>query len=220
MTKKTMLVLREQMRKTKQTSPIINQWISYFPTPDRGSNIHTHKHQKERKARIKLRRLQPRRVSRLSHRSSRSSRIGHVRTIRIVIGLQGCTEGEPEGAKGAENDEGEGVADDPFADGANDHEEAAEEEVCAWGFLLVDWLHVFGLGDIGAEEVGESHAPISEAPLPPAPRQPMSWHERGERERMKPTRALQWRQRGETSEMMGRKLTLALGYQMSSSVHR
>lgn len=145
--------------------------------------ILTHKHQKERKACIKPRRHLPRRVPRLTHRLSRACRIGDIGAIGVVEGLEGSAEGEPEGTKGAEDDEGEGVADDPFTDAAENHEEATEEEVYAWekgvsGVRLVR----------GGFWVG--YIPMSEAPLPPAPRQPMRSHDRGVSERRKPTRAL------------------------------
>lgn len=48
----------------------------------------------------------------------------------VVEGLQGAAVGEPETAVGAEDDEGEGVAEEEFQDGADYHEEAAAEEIC------------------------------------------------------------------------------------------
>ena len=34
--------------------------------------------------------------------------------------------------EGTEDHEGESVADDPLSNGSDDHEDAAEEEVCSW----------------------------------------------------------------------------------------
>jgi hypothetical protein len=71
---------------------------------------------------------------------------GRVRAIGVVEGLEGCCPAEPEGAEGAEDDEGECVADEelrsqyggeregvvaPYlAERSKYHQKAAEEIVC------------------------------------------------------------------------------------------
>lgn len=59
--------------------------------------------------------------------------VGCVGGSGVVIGSQGCAVGEPEGAKGAEDDEVERVAKYEVENGSDDHQEAAKEEVCAAG---------------------------------------------------------------------------------------
>lgn len=87
--------------------------------------------------------------------------------------------------KSAKDDKRKSVADDPLANGSDDHEETAEEEVCGW-----TQKEVVRYGSGSVCELGFKDVPISEAPFPPAPLQPMSWHDRGVRLRRKPTRAL------------------------------
>ena len=86
--------------------------------------------------------------------------------------------------EGTEDDEGESVADDPLSNGSDDHEDAAEEEVCSW---TGDEVRL-GLG--GVCMLVREDVPVSEAPFPPAPLQPMRSHDKGVRLRRKPTRAL------------------------------
>ena len=76
----------------------------------------THEQQEEGEAGIESWLLETKRIARLAHLAGCFGGIRHVRTVRVVKGLQCCAEGEPEGAEGAEDDEGKGVADDPFAD--------------------------------------------------------------------------------------------------------
>ena len=87
----------------------------------------------------------------------------------------------------AKDDKGEGVSDDPFTDGAEDHEDAAkgEEDACdgSVSFPVSDTCD--GIGILGWGEL-----PVEAAPLPPAPRQPIRSHDNGVKLRRKPTRAL------------------------------
>lgn len=46
----------------------------------------------------------------------------------------------------AEDDEGKGVADDPFTDGAENHEDAAKEEVGTYPYMIrISICHLFTL---------------------------------------------------------------------------
>lgn len=57
--------------------------------------------------------------------------VGAVACNGVVEGCQGCAEGGPEAAEGEEDDGGEGVAEEPFADAAGVEQDAAAEEVGA-----------------------------------------------------------------------------------------
>ena len=104
---------------------------------------------------------------------------GRVGNRGVVVGRQRRAEGEPEGAEGAEDDEGEGVAEDELEEGAKDHEQAAEEVVDTAARMLE--AAQSGL-------VGKTYT--SAAPKPPAPLQPRRTLERGVRDSKKPARAL------------------------------
>lgn len=60
---------------------------------------------------------------------SRVVGVAGVCPIRVEEGLEGATEGQPESAEGAEDDEREGVADNPFAQATQEHEDTTKEEV-------------------------------------------------------------------------------------------
>ena len=81
----------------------------------------SHKHQKKRKTGKIPRLLQPQRIARIAHTCGRLRGIGDVGAIGVEPRYEGKSEGEPEGAEGAEHHEGEGVADDPLADGTEEH---------------------------------------------------------------------------------------------------
>lgn len=66
----------------------------------------THSEQEEREASVEADCLQA--ILR------RRERLGAVETVGVIRGLEGGGEGEPEGAKGGEDDEREGVADEPL----------------------------------------------------------------------------------------------------------
>ena len=88
----------------------------------------THEQQKKSKARIESRLRQPQRIAWIAHSRRHFSRIRHVRSVSIEPGHKRAAERAPESAEGAENDEGEGVADDPFTNGTENHEDRTEEE--------------------------------------------------------------------------------------------
>ena len=109
--------------------------------------------------------------------------------------------------KGTEDDEGKGVADDPFADSTKDHKDTAKEE--EYTYMVRSSALVLASGR------GEICPPVEAAPLPPAPRQPMRSHERGVKLNKKPTRALPARQRHPIAPTKQRCPTLAWDSRMS-----
>ena len=59
-------------------------------------------------------------------------RIGRVGSVGVEGGRQGGAEREPEAAEGAEDDKGEGVAEEEFEDAAQTHQEPADEVIGAY----------------------------------------------------------------------------------------
>jgi hypothetical protein len=111
-----------------------------------------------------------------------------VQSVGEVEWLESRGEGEPEGAEGDEDDEWEGVAENELEESTHHHEQTAEEVICAAEEAALDLsLWVTRTPD-GATEAETTYIPA--APLPPAPRQPMRSHERGDKLRRKPRRAL------------------------------
>ena len=142
----------------------------------------THKQQKKSKTSIESRTGQPQRISWVALGQCLLGGIGHIGAIGIEPGDEGESQGTPEGAVGSEDDEGEGVADNPLADSRQDHEDGTEDDEDACGFKK-------GQRMLGEGRKRESR-PVDAAPTPPAPRQPIRSMERGVKQRRKPTKAL------------------------------
>lgn len=105
--------------------------------------------------------------------------------------VEGAGKREPKGAKGAKDDGGKGVAENPLEDGAERHEDAALKVVdgAEQGKSLARLS--FTPRSVSKEKNKHCTTYMLAAPLPPAPRQPMRSHASGVRQRINPATALE-----------------------------